>query len=290
MRSTLLLALLLPGIVFAQTPLGPDAPEVSIGYEQGAGFTFTLSNPVGSNNAQEAYIEEIVPSNGMADPYWRFQGYAILQFATPADANDSVHIVMRDPQRARPVMIVDLNDGVDQAAFVPRPYVAADCTPMTWYLLDQGIPSELLVPLDTWTVQPHLPDQEYCFAVVAFAHNAEHVDAFCGIADALLFSERTPTGALQAYCVVGDQVGVQETAFARTVLAPVPADEGMRVQGLPPNGARVRCLDALGNVVYDEALRNGDELITASWSAGTYLVQLTAADGSRLLQRMVVQH
>ena len=105
--------------------------------------TFTLSNPSGSNNAQEAYVEEIVPDDGMTDPYWRFQGYAILQFATPADADDSVHIVMRDPQRARPVMIVDLNDGVDQAAFVPRPYVAADCTPMTWYLLDEGIPSEL---------------------------------------------------------------------------------------------------------------------------------------------------
>lgn len=290
MRSTLLLALLLPGVAFAQTPLGPDAPEVSIAYDEGAGFTFTLINPSGSNNAQEDYIEAIVPSDGMTDPYWRFQGYAILQFATPADADDSVHIVMRDPQRARPVMIVDLNDGVDQAAFVPRPYVAADCTPMTWYLLDEGIPSELQVPLDTWTVQPHLPDQEYCFAVVAFAYNAEHMDAFCGIADALLFSERSSTGALQAHCVVGDQVGVDETVFARTVLAPVPADGGIRVQGLPTHGARARCMDALGALVYEGALRDGEELITAHWSAGTYLLQLTAADGSRMLHRVAVEH
>ncbi len=290
MRSTIFIAFLLPGASFAQAPLGPDAPEVSIGYDQGAGFTFTLSNPDGSNNAQESYIEEIMPADGMADPYWRFQGYAILQFATPADADDSVQLVVRDPQRARPVMIVDLNDGVDQATFVPRPYLATDCTPMTWFLLDQGIPPELLVPLDTWTVQPHLPDQEYCFAVVAFAHNAEHMDAFCGIADRLLLSQRSSTGALQAHCVVGDQVGVGETAFARTVLAPVPADDGLRLQGLPPYGVHVRCMDALGALVHEGALRDGEELITAHWNAGTYLLHLTAGDGSRLLQRVVVEH
>src|SRR5436190_4829274 len=110
-RSLSFAALVLPIALSAQAPNGPDAPDMVLLYDPvGMEFTFVLSNSAGSNNYGESY-NEWTP-DGTPDPYWRFQGYAIYQFRSPADADDSLHLVILDPLRARPVIMVDNADTI----------------------------------------------------------------------------------------------------------------------------------------------------------------------------------
>src|SRR5688572_12357642 len=111
MRRTLtLIPLVVPFALSAQV-VGPDAPDMSITYDAEVGeFTFALSNSPGSNNYGEGYSEWT--DDQTPDPYWRFQGYVIYQFRSPAEADDSLHLVILDTARVKPVLIVDKADTI----------------------------------------------------------------------------------------------------------------------------------------------------------------------------------
>lgn len=290
MRHLVIVSLLLPITTLAQMPDGPDAPDMSISYADGEGFSFALSNTIASNNHQEMYVEQIIPGTGLDDPYWRFQGYVIYQFATPGDADDSLVFVLRDPLRARPMMIVDVADGVQLANLLVNPNGTNPCTQAMWYLLDQGIPPELIVPMDPWTLEPHSPNTEYCFAALAFAYNAQYIEPDCGLESELYFSKKSAGGPLHVQCVIGAEVGLSEAWLNPLTWGPVPAGDELRLNGLPNGITHVRCVNALGAVVYDGTIHDGGSISTASWSSGHYTAHLIMPDGHRAAHPFLVRH
>lgn len=292
MRTITLLFGLLPAVLQAQptTSLGPDAPDLSLGFVWDSGFTFTLSNPATSNNFNEQYVEAIVPAESSPDPYWRFQGYAVMQFATPADADDSIAWVVRDVSRARPVRITDLADGVAEMDMVIDPSGPVDCIPLTWVLLNNGIDFTLDAALDVFTGQPYDPFTEYCFTALAFGYNPYHIDVDCSEPHQVIMSSRAPSGSLVARCVTGASVGVNEHMAMAVQIGPVPADESLRLRGIPSGASRMHVVDASGALVHEGSIRDGDALDVANWTEGFYVLQLITADGGQASRRFVVAH
>lgn len=292
MRTLIALLALLPTVLRAQptTSLGPDAPDLSMGFIWDSGFTFALSNTPASNNYNEMYVEQIIPAESSPDPYWRFQGYAVMQFASPADADDSLAWVVQDVVRARPVRITDLSDGVSEMDMVVDPSGPADCIPVTWVLLNSGIDFTLEAALDVFTGQPYDPYTEYCFTALALGYNPYHIDTDCNEPQQVIMSSRSASGALVAHCVTGAAVGVNELSAVALQIGPLPADESLRLSGIAEAGSRIRVMDAAGAIVHEGSVRDGDALSVADWTEGFYVLQLTTADVGQVSRRFVVAH
>lgn len=289
MRYTLtLLSLAVAFPLIAQpTNQGPDAPDVSITYDTGTGFTFTLSNPIASNNASEQYAEMIIPPQMSPDSFWRFQGYAIFQFESAAEADDSLHLVIRDAYRVRPLFVVDVADGVSQVSF--RGIQGADsCAPMMWFLDNTGTQPVVSAFLDAYTQAPFLEDSTYCFLAVAFATNPYHNHPDCGSSDQVLFSKRTPFGALQSQCVVATPVGIAELEQVQVTLTPQPASHTMTIATEKAWPFRVRCINAKGALVHETTVTGRADIDVSGWADGYYGMLLTEEHGHTARRGFVV--
>ncbi len=91
---------------------GPNAPDMHL-QELENELILTLSNPVNSNNYNEAYEEFdpfIVTSNPAADKYYRFQGYQIFQLKTKSGSLSDIG----NTEKARLVAQCDIKDGISK--------------------------------------------------------------------------------------------------------------------------------------------------------------------------------
>ena len=88
---------------------GPPAPDLKI-QELENELILTISNPQGSTNANEDYIEfdPFIVADSAADKNYRFQGYQIFQLAD----NDVALSDLEDPTKARLVAQCDKKDGI----------------------------------------------------------------------------------------------------------------------------------------------------------------------------------
>ncbi|MFZ9029333.1 MAG: T9SS type A sorting domain-containing protein, partial [Crocinitomicaceae bacterium] len=88
---------------------GPPAPDLNI-QELENELILTISNPQGSTNANEDYIEfdPFIVADSAADKNYRFQGYQIFQLAD----NDVALSDLEDPTKARLVAQCDKKDGI----------------------------------------------------------------------------------------------------------------------------------------------------------------------------------
>lgn len=121
---------------------GPDAPDITI-RELDRELILYLTNPSGSNNENETYLEldPIIPPEDTAgnanDRYYRFQGYKVYQMANAqASVSD-----LNDVNLARLVYQGDLADSIGQIINYPFSDV-----------LQQGVPTEMVSGADDGVV------------------------------------------------------------------------------------------------------------------------------------------
>ncbi len=267
-------------------PVGPDAPDMVLAFDPELMlFSFTLSNTPASNNYVEGYVEWT--DDATPDPYWRFQGYAVYQLRSPLDADDSLHLVVHDPLRALPVILVDKADTI--SSMLDNVYTAAQdsCTPVTFVLDNAGLSGDYTNSFDPFTFLGYDPGGIYCFVAVAFAYN--HYHERCDTLQQVLHSKRSPTGALQAHCIDLARVGIAEQEAANVVIAPVPASSTFTVSG--PAGVRygLRCVSALGAVVMERTVVSGDAIDVSDKAPGFYHLTLTDQRGRTIGRNLVVE-
>lgn len=269
------------------TNVGPDAPTTTITYTNGLGFTFGLSNPLGSNNVLEQYVEPIIPSEMSPDTFWRFQGYAIFQFESADDTTDDLHLVIKDLYRSTPLFVMDLADNVAQVSF--RGIQGADsCAPSMWFLDNTGTQPVVSAFMDPYTQAPFVEDSTYCFLAVAFATNPYHNHPDCGSSDQVLFSTRTPFGALQAQCVLASPVGIAEHEQVEVTLAPQPASHTLTIASEKAWPFRVRCINGKGALVHDGSMTGRTGIDVSGWAEGYYGLLLTDEQGHTARKSFVV--
>lgn len=267
-------------------PNGPDAPDVVVAFDtELMQFSFTLSNTPASNNYVEGYVEWT--DDATPDPYWRFQGYAVYQLRSPLDADDSLALVIHDPARALPVILVDKADTI--SSMLDNVYTAAldSCTPVTFVLDNAGLSGDYSNSFDPFTFLGYDPGGIYCFVAVAFAYNPYHER--CDTLQQVLHSKRSPSGALQSYCIDLARVGMAEQEVASVVIAPVPASSSFTLRG--PAGARygLRCMSALGTVVMEGTVVSGEAIDVSDKAPGLYHIMLTDQRGHTICRNLVVE-
>lgn len=267
-------------------PNGPDAPDMTIAFDpEQMQFSFTLSNTPASNNYVEGYVEWT--DDATPDPYWRFQGYAVYQFRSPQDADDSLSLVIHDPARALPVILVDKADTI--SSMLDNVYTATldSCTPVTFVLDNAGLTGDYTNSFDPFSFLGYDPGGIYCFVAVAFAYN--HYHERCDTLQQVLHSKRSPFGALQSYCIDLARVGIAEHALADVTLSPVSAVDHFTVNG--PAGARyaMRFLSALGNVVMERTIMTGEAIDVSDKAPGLYHIMLTDQRGRAIGRTLVVE-
>ncbi|MCC6401442.1 MAG: hypothetical protein IT227_11830 [Flavobacteriales bacterium] len=287
MRSTLIIpALLAAAACPAQTILGPDAPDLLVG-RSGTALTFTLTDPPGSNNVNGSYVEAFVPVDPTPDPMWRFQGYLIMELRSPAHADDSLDLVVADLQRAQALALMDKVDTVDAAtALFTQGPDSCFVGPITLHNTD--IFPQLESAVSAFTGQPFHEDSTYCFVALAFATTPIFTDPACGEPRTMLWSRRTPSGALIPVCVTPGTIGMAEHGSEHDLqVFPVPASERVQVQA-PRGQWTVECTDAHGAVVHSGPLGPDGSVALAGWAPGVYALGLRGERGL-LRTRFVVE-
>lgn len=90
---------------------GPDAPNLTIRELDGE-LIISLWNNEASNNFNETYVEAdpILSGQDFKDSTFIFQGYRLFQLASPTVSSSEYD----DPDKAREIAIVDIQDGVNQ--------------------------------------------------------------------------------------------------------------------------------------------------------------------------------
>lgn len=142
-------------------------------------------------------------------PAWRFQGYLIVELRSPADADDSLALVVADLQRAQVLALMDKVDTVDAAtALFIQGTDSCFVGPVT--LDNSGVPPTLQVSVSAFTGQPFHEDSTYCFVALAFATTPSFTDPVCGQPRTMLWSQRSASGALIAVCVTPGTIGMAE--------------------------------------------------------------------------------
>lgn len=291
LKAFTLVALFLPCVLGAQVTIGPDAPNMAITYDPAGGeFTYALWNPSGSNNYGEAYMEWIDEPVPTPDQYWRFQGYAIYQFRSTADADDSLHLVIRDPARAKPVLIVDRTDTIYDMLLNLYTDGPDSCTAFTYGLDNTGLASEHINSFDPFTTLGYFEDSTYCFLAVAFAYNTYHESATCDTLQQVIFSKRSPAGSLQAFCVDLATVGIREPGTAGIVLSPSPAANDLSIMGLAGARYYLRCVSVMGSLMLDRSVRSGETIDVSMWPSGAYHATVRDAQGKSVRRTVVVAH
>ncbi|MBK6628161.1 MAG: hypothetical protein IPG35_11325 [Flavobacteriales bacterium] len=286
MRTTLIIAVLLASAACpAQSIQGPDAPDLIVG-RSGTALSFTLTDPRGSNNINGSYVEAFVPVDPTPDPAWRFQGYLIMELRSPADADDSLALVVSDLQRAHVLALMDKVDTVEAAtALFILGTDSCFVGPVTLHNTDLFPQLDFVV--SAFTGQPFHEDSTYCFVALAFATTPSFTDPICGQPRTMLWSQRSTSGALIPVCVTPGTIGIAEPEGERGLhVFPVPATEQVHVQA-PRGDWTVECTDALGALVHTGPLRDRGALAVAGWVPGVYTL-LLRGDGTLLHTRFVV--
>ncbi len=87
---------------------------------------------------------------------------------------------------------------------------------------------------------------------------------------------------------IGMPAGVEETHSPLFLLSPNPANETLRLSGIPPGSAELRLTDALGRAVMNERLKAATlDVDVSQLSAGVYQVTVLV-DGRTSTQRVVI--
>ena len=94
-----------------------------------------------------------------------------------------------------------------------------------------------------------------------------------------------------ACVLLNTYVGIDEAALAQVRLAPVPADDALRVEGLPPGSVDARISDAAGRIVRAINVQGGAPVVLATddLMAGAYML-LLQGNGGFTARRFVVRH
>ncbi|HMQ74780.1 MAG TPA: hypothetical protein PKE21_08095 [Flavobacteriales bacterium] len=287
MRTNLIIsALLVAAACPAQTILGPDAPDLVVG-RSGTALTFTLTDPPGSNNENGTYAEAFVPVEPTPDPAWRFQGYLIMELRSPADADDSLALVVADLQRAQVLALMDKVDTVDAAsALFTQGSDSCFAGPVT--LDNSGVLTTLQMWVSAFTGQPFHEDSTYCFVALAFATTPTFTDPVCGQPRTMLWSQRSPFGSLIPVCVTPGTIGMAEHGGARGLrVFPNPASDRVQLQ-VPQGYTSLECYDARGALVHAAAMRGPGPLAVAGWPPGVYAL-LLRGDGPPISARFAVE-
>ncbi|MEO8589708.1 MAG: hypothetical protein ABI432_10095 [Flavobacteriales bacterium] len=284
------IALVVPFMLMAQSPDGPDAPNLAIIYDPvGSEFTFVLSNSPGSNNYGESYTEWINEPVPTPDQYWRFQGYAIYQFRSPADADDSLQYVILDPQRALPVILIDKSDTITTMLHNLHTIAPDTCTPVTFVLDNSGLSGSIINSFDPFTMFGYDPDETYCFVALAFAYNKWHHHATCDTLQQVLFSKKTAAGALQVQCIDLAHVGMEEQLVENITLSPIPTASTFTLTGGMGARYQVRCVSMLGALMLDRTVTSGEIIDASAWAPGPYRVVALDGQGRSLSRTLVVE-
>ncbi len=270
----------------AQPPVGPDAPAMSITYD-GTALQFTLYNPPGSNNENGMYVEAFTPVDPTPDPFWRFQGYVIYELSQ-ADADDSLALVVQDLVRAQAFAWTDLTDDIDSAwdNFILD---GDSCVHGNWDLYNDGPDMDTESIVSAITGQAWHPDSTYCFVAQAFATTPHFIHPVCGNEQNMLFSRRSPFGALLVYCITPATVGMHEHAAAQLHIWPSPTADVLHVRAPAAGSWQATCMDAQGRIVRQQRINAEDVIAVEDFSTGIYQVALHADDGSVMSERFVVE-
>ena len=158
--------------------VGPDAPDMA-GVRLDEQLILILSNDTSfleSNNAKEQFMQEdIKASDGVADPYYRFEGYKIYQLA---NANVSLN-ELDDIDKARRIRQVDIKNGVtDIYNWIPLENPDPQVSELIWVPErqvageDKGIQHSFNITRDEFANNHRMVNgKEYYFTVLAYAYN-----------------------------------------------------------------------------------------------------------------------
>jgi hypothetical protein len=272
----------------AQVVDGPDAPDLSIGYD-GSALLFTLSDPPGSNNELQAYVEQILPQEPSPDPFWRFQGYAVFEL-DPADLNGPfpLHTLIRDADRAPMVVQCDMADDIIVPDLI-RILGTDSCYADGWVLPNNGLTQTMAATISPRTGQPWDPQGQYCFAALAFATTPVHTDTVCGLSQTMLFSRKAPIGAVQVHCISPATVGVDESTAANVRVWPNPVCDVLHIDAQLSGPCLATCADAQGRLVRQQRVHGNSGIPVADLSPGLYQLRVRTDGGRILTQRFVVE-
>lgn len=202
---------------------GPDAPLVSIGVNSN-NFILYLDNPPSSNNYNESYQEFNPNISGFRpDSSFRFQGYLIYQVEPTllsnalSDPNTIWEEMLNDPSIARLVAQSDLADtlttftnhvfdstNLQCNSFIPFPSASNSGTQLIY-----------TISTDAFTGQSFLPGSTYCFWTLAYAIQTANYDPGCNPnTRPLLYSRKSPNGAIIMHCVDLNGNGIEENSLA----------------------------------------------------------------------------
>ncbi len=185
---------------------GPDAPDLEV-RELDQELILYITNPVGSNNEGENYVEvdPIIPvqgPNGQAyDRVYRFQGYKVYQLR---DANVSV-AELEDVNLARLVYQGDLQDGIGQ--IINYPFSETIQQPVPTEMVngaDEGVIHSIRITEDKFAQgNPALVNfKTYYFLAIAYAYNnyeGYNIGARTGQAFPYVAGRKAAFGAIRSY-------------------------------------------------------------------------------------------
>lgn len=154
----------------------PDAPDMS-GIELNRELVLLLSNDeFFSNNAKEQFkVKDLNAPLGVADPYYRFEGYKIYQLANPNVSFQELDNI----DKARIVRQVDVKNGItDIYNWSPVPNPDPNGIPFVYFperqvvAEDNGIQHSFNIKRDVFSQNALLEnDKAYHYTVLAYAHN-----------------------------------------------------------------------------------------------------------------------
>ncbi|MBA3707025.1 MAG: hypothetical protein H0W84_14315, partial [Bacteroidetes bacterium] len=148
---------------------GPDAPVLVI-QELDRELILTWSNPSGSNNYREAYVEDYDNSSG-GDSAYRFQGYQVFQLKDGTVGQTDLY----DVDKARLVLQCDLNDAVSQIVNYYNNTLLSALEPKqrAWPDYNKGIVHSLNITTDQFATGDNrlINHKTYYYAIVAYGYS-----------------------------------------------------------------------------------------------------------------------
>jgi len=221
---------------------GPDAPDMDI-VELDQELVIILSNDASSNNAKLAYAEKDLKSPpGTVDSMYLFEGYKVYQVS----ASDVTLSEVDDPEKARLVYQVDLNNGVGKIynweafedagvastpVFVPNLEVDG---------ADGGIEHTFKVTEDQFAASNRtlVNHKKYYFLAVSYAYN--NYEAYDPVAN---------VGQRDAYLQGRRNIGSdgQGTAYVGIPRITAPEYAGLTLNSAYGDGPSITRLDGTGS-------------------------------------------
>lgn len=178
---------------------GPDAPNVDV-QEMDRHLILYLSNPVGSNNYEENYVEKDATIPESEDQFYRFQGYQIYQVK---DATVSV-ADLGDVNKARLLAVCDLPDSIGQLVnWIQNEDIDLPVPTEMVNAPDTGVFHSLRVDFDLFAAgDPRLVNfKSYYYIALAYGYNnyqAYEVSTNTGQAFPYLVGRKGAAGSIRA--------------------------------------------------------------------------------------------